>query len=422
MRLPIVLVLIVFAVSILVDIYIISSILRLAKSKKRTVLLWCELISILACYGVLIAVMCIPVRKEGSAILTVMWLLYSYLSIYIPKIIFTLFSGCGRLIKRIIQGNKRVFSDRKKVTYYGSSLGIIFGAIVFAGMWWGVLYTRNQISVNKIIVESPKLPAGFNNYKIVQFSDAHVGTWGNDTLFISRLVNTINSLKPDVIVFTGDIVNRETIELEPFLSVLSRLRARDGVFSIMGNHDYGDYVDWNSESAKRANRELMKAWQKQIGWKSLDNEHRFIVHGKDTVVMIGVENWGEPPFHQYGKLTDAYPLNRDSVHNLNDSRYKILLTHNPEHWRREVSGITNVDLTLSGHTHAMQLMLVLGDYRWSPSKFKYENWGGLYSKMSNNSTPMYLNVNVGSGEVGMPSRLAGAYPEVTEIILKKINK
>lgn len=419
MRLPLGFLLIVLAISILVDAYIISTIFKLARSRKRLVILWCEVASMVICYGGLIAVFCIPVRNESSSIQPVMWILYSFLSIYIPKIIFSICSGIGRLIRYFRLRKKRVFSDRRKTTYYSSSIGLFLAISVFIAMWWGVVYTRHQISVEKVEIMSPRLPASFNNYKIVQFSDAHVGTWGNDTVFVSRLVNTINSLKPDMIVFTGDIVNRETIEMEPFLSILSRLHARDGVFSIMGNHDYGDYVDWSSSEAKQANRALMKAWQKQIGWQLLDNDRRFIKHGKDSIVLIGVENWGEPPFHQYGKLTDAYPLNRDSVYNLNDNRYKILLTHNPEHWRREVTRISNVDLTLSGHTHAMQLMFVIGDWRWSPSSFKYKNWGGLYSAESKSGTPMDIYVNIGSGEVGMPSRIAGAYPEITEIILKR---
>lgn len=285
-------------------------------------------------------------------------------------------------------------------------------------LWWGALVTRHQINIVNITYVSDRLPESFDGYKIVQISDLHVGTWGEDTGFISAFVDSVNAQHPDLILFTGDIVNRQTTEMAPFLSVLTRLKARDGVYSVLGNHDYGDYINWPTPQDKAENMALMKAWQRQIGWRMLNNETVDIINGGDTIKLIGVENWGEPPFRQYGHLTDAYPISRDSVCNLMDHRFKILMTHNPEHWRRESSEISNIDLTLSGHTHAMQMAIEIGSFRWSPAIFKYEEWGGLYRRNNRNGNPVDIYVNVGAGEVGMPFRLGAAKPEITVITLR----
>ena len=413
MRLPFVFIIVLLGISLCVDGYILYDIRSKITERLRRKVSVLYIISALLCYALLFAVMCMPVRKESDGILPVMWILYTYLSIYVSKIVYLVFSIIGRIAGIYI---KRVKRKRKD---YIARTGIVIACLTFMTMWTGVFYTRHHVETKRVEVFSDRLPDSFSGYKIVQFSDAHVGTWGTDTTFISRLVDRINSLNPDMIVFTGDLVNRETKEMEPFLPVLSRLKAKDGVFSILGNHDYGDYIDWKNPSDHRANNLLMAGWQRQIGWQLLNNERRMIIHGNDTIVLLGVENWGEPPFHQYGKLTDAYPLNRDSIYNLNDHRFKILLTHNPEHWVREVTKIGNVDLTLSGHTHAMQMMLSAGDWKWSPSGMRYPTWGGIYKADAKDGTPMNLYVNIGSGEVGMPSRLGTAYPEITELILKK---
>ncbi|MBD5203544.1 MAG: metallophosphoesterase [Bacteroidales bacterium] len=282
------------------------------------------------------------------------------------------------------------------------------------------MVTRHEVSVTRVEIESSRIPHNFDGYTIAQFSDAHVGTWGKDTVFISTLVDSINALHADLIVFTGDIVNRSTPELEPFLRVLSRLHAPDGVVSILGNHDYGDYMDWSFPSEKAANLELLAAWQRQMGWRLLRNEHIFLSRGTDSIPLIGVENWGEPPFKQYGKLEKAYPAAADSPFNLNDGRFKILLSHNPEHWRQEVREVSDIDLTLAGHTHAMQFMIEIGSFKWSPAEYKYEQWAGLYEYIKSSGFNSRIYVNVGSGEVGMPFRI-GATPEITLFTLRNTN-
>ncbi len=400
---------IVFIFTLLVDSYILWDIISYCRRRKRLCIGLHIALSILF-LGLVISIACWHGDSENKSIIPLMWMLYVYASVYIPKLIYCICSGIGRLFKSTRKGRK---------INYGIYIGAPVSLIVFIFMWWGTLFTRNEIVVENVNIVSDKVPSAFDGYRIVQFSDAHVGTWGNDTAFVSRLVDRINSMNPELIVFTGDVVNRETSEMEPFLRILSRLHARDGIYSVLGNHDYGDYMEWKFASERDSNNALMAMWQKQIGWNLINNDRRYITHNGDSVVLIGVENWGEPPFHQYGRLTDAYPLSRDSVYNLNDERFKILLSHNPEHWNREVSKITNVDLTLSGHTHAMQMVFDIFGYEWSPSKWRYPQWKGLYERENEAGDTTRLYVNIGCGEVGIPARFGVAYPELTQITLKK---
>lgn len=404
MRIPIVMAILLILISVGVDLYIASDLRRNIKRNPLysrgylivSILLW------ITC----LAALMMPRRDVDKDIIPLMWGLFAYITIYIPKLIFCLFSILGGL-PRLWRGETRKL---------GLWIGLPLALVTCFSLWWGALVTRNNVEIVDISIESPKIPTGFNNYKIVQISDLHVGTWGNNSKFIARLCDSVNSLNPDLIVFTGDIVNRQTRELGPFLKILSTLKAKDGIYSVLGNHDYGDYTDWPTQQEKKENLELLKNWERQIGWHLLNNARVELTAGTDTIQLIGVENWGEPPFHQYGHLVDAYPVNNDSIYNLNDHRFKILLTHNPEHWVREVTTISNIDLTLSGHTHAMQTEFRLGKWKWSPSEWRYKTWGGLYEKESKDKTLMRLYVNIGAGEVGLPFRV-GATPEITLITL-----
>ena len=244
MRIPLILAVIAIIFSVAVDLYIFFDI----KTKSR-LRLWRRVyaVSSFACWAFLIALILWPKRSGDSDILGVMWMLYVYLSIYFAKFAYVVISIIGRLVRLIA---KPKFKWRPSCR-----IGIVAALVVFAVMWEGILYTRYDIDVNRVDISSPRLPKSFDGYKIAQISDLHVGTWGNDTTFISNLVDSVNALKPDLIVFTGDIVNRRTEELEPFISPLSRLSAPDGVFSILGNHDYGDYMDWDSQIGRASCRE-----------------------------------------------------------------------------------------------------------------------------------------------------------------------
>lgn len=409
MRLPVLSIIFLFVFSFLIDLYI-SYDVRQTWKKKGGVVYW---ITSLLCYALFIVAISLPRKDVDTGISAVMWLLFTYLTIYISKFIYSLCSLVGRAFR---------LSAFFRFSWHPSRFIGLIAALVFMGvMWIGAGYTRKHIVVNREDFYSSKLPAEFDGYRLVQLSDLHVGTWGEDTTFLKNIVDTVNSLHPDLIVFTGDIVNRQSSELKPFMEVLGGLQAPSGVYSILGNHDYGDYVDWASPLDKEKNLLRLKDYQRKMGWRLLNNESIWIPNGEDSILLIGVENWGEPPFPQYGDLEKALPSSGNLIHQ-NDSNYKILLSHNPEHWNREVSSQTNIDLTLSGHTHAMQTMVKIGNWRWSPSKYRYEQWGGHYTRANKNGEPTEIYVNIGSGEVGLPARLFAAYPEVTLITLRRGEK
>lgn len=395
MRLPIIPLLVFLVLNVFVDTYIYG----ILKHRFRSLLpskiqLW----SANALFILILAVICLPKRNcSNGMLMAMMWMLYTYIAFYLPKYLFVIID----LIAKI-----PCLFKRHRLSWL-SITGAVLSVVTFVALWWGALVNRFNIDVNDVEIEIAGLPDGFDGYRIVQFSDMHVGTFGNDTTFVSTFVDRINALNPDLIVFTGDIVNSKTTELPPFVAPLSRLNAPDGVYSILGNHDYGDYSEWPSAEAKKGNLELMKKLQADMGWHLLLNETVMLRQDGDSIALIGVENIGDPPFKVYGSLSKAYPQ-------LSDSVSKILLTHNPAHWTDSISGNADmrVPLSLSGHTHAMQLE-ILG---WSPAKYRYPTWGGLYND-SDNQHQLY--VNIGGGTVGFPARV-GATPEITLITLKKL--
>lgn len=354
--------------------------------------LWSAVISNL----ILIAGIITPARQgSNDVLLAKMWLIFTYCSVYVPKVlgvIFDLIASVPRLF-----GHKRI----KPLTI----TGLLIAATSFIAIWWGAAINRFAIDTKRVEIEITGLPDNFDGYRIVQFSDLHTGTFGNDTTYVSRLVDHINAIDADLIVFTGDIVNRETDEITPFISPLSRLRAPDGVLAILGNHDYGDYMTWESDEAKKANMTALEEAYRQSGIRLLLNETSLIGRGNDTIAVIGVENIGDPPFPVYGSLTKAYPDIRDSL-------TKLLLSHNPAHWVDSIAGKDDVKvpLTLAGHTHAMQIEV----FGISPAALRYKTWGGLYA---DDHQRHQLYVNIGTGTVGMPMRL-GAAPEVTVLTLR----
>lgn len=273
-------------------------------------------------------------------------------------------------------------------------------------MWWGALLNRFTLEVKPVEITIPDLPESFKGYKIAQISDMHVGTFNNDTSYVKKIVDEVNALNPDLIVFTGDIVNRKTSELRPFINTLSNLKAKDGVISILGNHDYGDYMIWPSDDHKQLNMQRLYDAYSRTGMRLLLNETAWLRRGTDSIAVIGVENIGDPPFTIYGSLPRSYP-------DLSDSNTKILLTHNPQHWVDSIADRSdiNIPLTLSGHTHAMQIELA----GISPAMWRYPTWGGLYTDSRSERS---LYVNIGCGTVGIPMRL-GATPEITVITLRR---
>lgn len=379
---------------VLVDVYI----YRQAR-KRLTNKLWSrvQLWGSVVMYLLLAVALCLP-KRDGSetALLAVMWLMFGFLSVYASKLLFVIFDLVAALPELL----------KKPRWRWLSMAGGVLSILLFLGMWWGALINRYRMQVREVEVEIAGLPAEFDGYRVVQFSDFHVGTYGNDTSYVSKVVDRINAIDGDVVVFTGDIVNRRTSELLPFVAPLSRLRAKDGVYSILGNHDYGDYSEWPSDDHKARNMELMDSLHAAMGWRLLRNEHIMLRNGNDSIALIGVENVGDPPFTVYGSLPDSYP-------SLNDGVTKLLLTHNPAHWCTEIaeSDSINVALALSGHTHAMQIEM----FGLSPAAWRYDTWGGLYEDSSANHK---LYVNIGIGTVALPMRF-GATPEITVLTLRR---
>ncbi|MDE5687698.1 MAG: metallophosphoesterase [Paramuribaculum sp.] len=382
-------------VNLLVDTYIYIVLRKRCKTRVPALV---QLVSAIALCAYLVVTVALP-RNSGSdsTLVAVMWMLFGYLTVYASKLVFVIYDAFSFL----------PLLFRKKRSRAASWIAGFLAVAVFLGMWWGALVNRYRIQVREVDVEIEGLPSAFDGYRIVQFSDLHTGTYRSDTSFVAKTVSRINSLEPDLIVFTGDIVNRRTDELLPFVSTLSRLDAPDGVYSILGNHDYGDYSTWPTAAAKEENMRLMYDLQQRMGWKMLNNDHDFLRRDNDSIALIGVENVGDPPFKCYGSLGKAYPAADNDV-------TKILLSHNPAHWLDSIAPDKDIsiDLTLSGHTHAMQIE-VLG---LSPAVFRYPAWGGLYGDAGKR-----LYVNIGMGTVGIPMRF-GATPEITVITLHSSHK
>lgn len=389
MRFPLLPGLIVLILNLAVD----FCIYRLLKGHDRLRRVHAVLSALLAL--VWIGIVCIPKKLGADAfMLGLSWILYAYFSVYIPKYIALIFCAVASI--------PLIFGRRS--WRWLQMVGVGIGCVAFGAMWWGSLVGRYRIDVREVEVEIPNLPSGLRGLRIVQISDWHVGSYGQSSRFIDKCIRRIDSLHPDVVVFTGDIVNRHSAELRPFIEQFSRLTALMGVYSVMGNHDYGDYYGWPDEKAHRADADSLRAMQRRMGWNVLDNTTAMLHRGGDSLALIGVENIGEPPFVTRGSLLRAYSTPGDSVP-------KILLSHNPRHWTDSIAGHPdrNIALTLSGHTHAMQLRIA----GMSPASLRYPTWGGLYA----DSLGRKLYVNIGLGTVGPPMRI-GATPEITLFILR----
>ena len=310
-----------------------------------------------------------------------------------------------RLIKAIFRkptNAPRIPSRRKFV----STLGWGLAAIPFASILYSIFKGKYNYKVWKYTLYFDNLPKAFDGYRITQISDIHCGSFDNYEK-IRYGVELINSQKSDVILFTGDLVNNLANEVHNWKSLFATLQAPDGVFSIMGNHDYGDYSSWETPEAKQQNLEHLFQLQKQMGWQLLLNEHCYLERDGEKIALIGVENWGHGRFSKYGDLNKA-------MEGVNTEDFKILMSHDPTHWQEVVLPENkDIQLTLSGHTHGMQCGIEIpGWLKWSPSQYIYKYWGGMYEEGGK-----YLNVNRGFGYHAFPGRL-GVWPEITVIELK----
>lgn len=265
---------------------------------------------------------------------------------------------------------------------------------------FGFIEGWKRLELKHITFTSPDLPPYFDGYRLVQITDFHLGSFppGND--FVQKVVDATNNEEPDMILFTGDLVNNQASEVEPYLDTLGQLHASDGIYSIWGNHDYCEYGNNHSIGALKRNRRMLYGYQESLGWHQLMNEHHVVSHGMASIAVIGVENPGQPPFTNRSNLKKA-------MKGLNPDMFKILLSHDPHHWRREVVG-KKIQLTLAGHTHAGQLKIG----KWTPARMAFKEWGGAYRI---GEQMLYVSSGIGGS---FPFRL-GAWPELTVITLKR---
>jgi predicted MPP superfamily phosphohydrolase len=289
-----------------------------------------------------------------------------------------------------------------------SQLAVTFTVIPAVGLIYGIVRGAYKYKVHKVKVPSSKIPAAFDGFKIVQLSDIHTGSF-SDTVAINKAFDLVMAEKPDLIVFTGDLVNNHSDETNGFVESFRRLQAPYGVYSVLGNHDYGDYIEWESADLKRANLERLKSIQASAGWRLLMNEHVALEKDGEKIALLGIENWGgNMRFPKYGKMTEAH---KDTA----AYPFRILLSHDPSHWEQEVQPkYPDIDLTLSGHTHGMQMGIEIPGLKWSPSQYFYKQWAGLYK-----SGEQFLYVNRGLGFLGYPGRL-GIWPEITVMELQSL--
>ena len=282
-----------------------------------------------------------------------------------------------------------------------TAIGLGIALLAMAYLIFGATEGKRYFQVKETTIESKDVPQGFDGYRIVQLSDMHVGSWNGNTQAMEKAVSIINGLQPDLIVFTGDLVNNLASELDNFIPVFSKLKAKDGVYSVLGNHDYSTYIHWENPEDQKEELVRLKQKQAEMGWTMLNNQHVKLYNQNDSIALIGVENSGRPPFPDYAKLSEAMQGT--------EGMFQILLSHDPTHWRREVLPQTDIELMLAGHTHAMQTKI----FGFTPAQFIYEENDGLYQEGE-----QMLYVNIGLGHLLYPMRL-GAWPEITLLTLRK---
>ena len=368
------------------DWYIYRTYIRTWKKKAMRMIYWVP--SIVLLLGMVYVFGSFKAKPESMNLLGIF--LITFLTINVPKIVFSLLSLLFRAIL-----------PKSKGRFLGNCIAGASALFVMGYILYGAFFGTENFQIRETTILFKDLPKGFENYRIVQISDIHCGSWAGDTKALQKAVNLINAQEPDLIVFTGDLVNNIATELDEFMPVLSQLKAKDGVYSVLGNHDYAMYIPWESPEKKEQNLIALKQKQADMNWILLNNRHVKLYQNGDSLALIGVENCGRPPFPNYAKFPEAMEGT--------EGMFKILLSHDPSSWRREVLPETDIQLTLSGHTHAMQTKI----FGFSPAVWVYPEYEGLYTEGK-----QMLYVNIGLGHLMYPLRL-GAWPEITLLTLKR---
>jgi predicted MPP superfamily phosphohydrolase len=330
----------------------------------------------------------------------IMWTLILLITYILPTNIYSLFYIITKIIYHITHRNIPI------INHIGLTLAIISTIGIACG-----IFMRHNIRVRNITITSPSLPTRFDGIRIAHITDLHIGNLSPRNNYLNKIITQLQTLKPDLLLFTGDMFNLSASEGQGLDSLFSSINAPLGRYAVMGNHDYGDYCQWPSPEAKQAN--LLATYQTyhQLGFNLLNDTAIYISSNSDSIGLIGVENWSKPPFHSYGNLAQA-------IESFTPAQFNILLTHDPIHWQSEVltSKYDYIQLTLSGHTHSAQFGFSINEhYRWSPSQYIYTHWDGHYQH-----NHQHLFISRGLGYTAIPFRL-GMPPEITIITLKKNN-
>ena len=333
-----------------------------------------------------------------------------FMLFFLPKLVIILFHGLDDILHVFRWGWWKLTpageASGETMTRWRfiSQMGLYASAIPFAGVLYGITKGRRDFRVEHVPIPSERLPKAFDGLRVVQISDLHLGSFPLDSDIVQRGVELINLQEPDLILFTGDLVNDYADEAEPWLDLLSGLKARLGKYSILGNHDYSDYARWESAEAKAANLETLKRHHATMGFRLLLDEHLELERDGERIGLLGCQNWGRG-FQQYGDLAKT-------VAGSEQLPFRVLMTHDPTHWDEQVLG-RGIDLTLSGHTHGAQFGVKINGTTYSPAQWIYKHWAGLYEEQGER-----LYVNRGFGFIGFPGRV-GMPPEITVLELQR---
>ncbi len=341
--------------------------------------------------------------------------------IYISKIFTVLLMFIGDIIRffkwigQLFQGNEVQTEVAQAATNVAEGISrseflaktaLAVGGLHAGGMAWGILSGAHDYHVRNVTLRLKNLPKQFDGMKIAQLSDIHSGSFFNKTA-VKGGVEMLLKEKPDMFFFTGDLVNNVAPEVKDYIDIFSKIKAPLGTFSTLGNHDYGDYTQWESREKKAQNLKDLIGVHKTMGWDLLMDENRKVTVDGESIGVLGIQNWGSGNFAKYGNLEKAQQ-------NVDDVPVKLLLSHDPSHWRAQVlNQHKDIDVAFAGHTHGMQYGVEIGNFKWSPVQLRYKEWAGLYEE---NDQKLY--VNRGFGYIGYPGRL-GIYPEITIFELKQ---
>ncbi|MGY5353759.1 metallophosphoesterase [Wenyingzhuangia sp. IMCC45467] len=376
---------------------------------------WFYVVSMLVSYTCLATVILkFDDRPTHGTILMNLWFGYTFAFIVLKiGLLFTTFLDdiirvveyIGKIIWRVFLSSdtKVNFAERRK---FIGQVGLGIASIPFLGMLYGITKGKYNYKIKTVALNFKNLPKAFDGLRIVHISDVHSGSF-DDFDEVAHGINMIKEQQADLILFTGDLVNNEAEEIVPYKELFASMKAPLGVFSTLGNHDYGTHKRWKNKEEKNQNLKDLFIHQKEMGFDLLNNRTHTIEKDGQTLDIVGVENWGKPPFPQKGDLDKA-------LEGTHPENFKILLSHDPTHWDEKVIPHSqNIDLTLSGHTHGMQFGVEIPGFKWSPSKYIYKRWAGLYKNKE-----QYLYVNRGFGFLGFPGRV-GIWPEITVITLNQ---